>query len=186
MSADNTPLLDAALGVFMRYGFKRTTMGDIAKAANLSRPSLYARYANKDEVYAAGLVLYIERTLSALNEAWEICDTLSDKLDCLWAISVLPSFEMLKQSPDASDMIEGAETDAGQRAMAAAVQPVIAALSSILAPHTAALAQHGQTAEQLAQFIDQSKHAMLRNAQDQTDLEQQFSTLKAAVLALTS
>ncbi len=185
MDPNNIPLLDAALDVFLRYGFKRTTMGDIAKAANMSRPSLYARYANKDEVYAAVLALHIDRTLSALQNAWTNSETLSEKMDCLWDVSVLPAFEILRQSPDAADIIEGAETPAGQVAMAAATQRVVEVISEILVPFESAISKHKQTPEQLARFIDLSKQMMLRTANDTSDLKQQFSTLKAAVLALT-
>jgi len=33
-------IVEAATGVFLRYGFSRTTMGDIAGAAGISRASL--------------------------------------------------------------------------------------------------------------------------------------------------
>lgn len=186
MNASTTPILDAALDVFLRYGFKRTTMGDIAKTANLSRPSLYARYANKDEVYAAVFAAHIEKMLSTLNIAWADCDTLSGKMDCLWDHSVLPSFEMLTQHPDASDIIEGVETVAGQAAMEAATQLMTETLAELLAPYNDILEHHGQTPEKLAEFIDQSKHMMLRTAKTKDELVKKFSTLKAATLALTS
>jgi TetR/AcrR family transcriptional regulator, mexJK operon transcriptional repressor len=46
-------LLDAALAVFMREGYARATMADIAAAAGTTRKTLYARHANKTEVLAA-------------------------------------------------------------------------------------------------------------------------------------
>lgn len=161
-------------------------MGDIAKAAHISRPTLYARYANKDDIFAAVFTLHVDRTLTALKAAWVDCETLSQKLDCLWAISILPSFEMITQHPDASDIIEGSDTPAGQQAMISAARQVVAAFSGVLAPYEAALNARGQTGDQVAFFVEQSKFMMLRTAKSPDDLKQQFSTLKAAVLALTS
>jgi AcrR family transcriptional regulator len=42
MSDDKrTRILAAARSVFLRYGFKRVNMNDIADAAGVSRPALY-------------------------------------------------------------------------------------------------------------------------------------------------
>lgn len=46
-------ILEGALGVFLAYGFSRTTMDDIAKASQVSRPALYLLYKNKAEIYRA-------------------------------------------------------------------------------------------------------------------------------------
>ncbi len=46
-------IVEAATGVFLRYGFSRTTMGDIASAAGISRPALYLVFPSKDDVFAA-------------------------------------------------------------------------------------------------------------------------------------
>ncbi len=185
MNTPNAPLLDAALSVFLRYGFKRTTMGDIAKAAHMSRPSLYARYANKDDVYAAVLERYIRQTLSDLQQAWTSCSTLSEQLDCIYDVTVGPSFQLLSDFPDAADLIDGMETPAGKQAKANITADVIGVFSDLLAPFAPQLMQHDQTPQQVARFIEQSKTAMLHTATDQADLKQQFSTLKAALLALT-
>ena len=42
---------DNAKSVFLRYGFQRTSMDDIAKAAGMSRPALYLIYKNKEDIY---------------------------------------------------------------------------------------------------------------------------------------
>lgn len=47
-------ILDAALPVFVRYGFRKTTMADIAQAAGISRASLYLAFSNKEQLFRAG------------------------------------------------------------------------------------------------------------------------------------
>lgn len=47
-------ILDAALPVFIRYGFRKTSMADIAQAAGISRASLYLAFSNKEELFRAG------------------------------------------------------------------------------------------------------------------------------------
>jgi TetR/AcrR family transcriptional regulator, mexJK operon transcriptional repressor len=46
-------LVDAAETVFLDHGFARTTMDAIAKAGGVTRKTLYARYANKEKIFAA-------------------------------------------------------------------------------------------------------------------------------------
>jgi AcrR family transcriptional regulator len=44
-------ILAAALIQFGRYGFRRTSMADIAKEAGVSRASLYSHFENKGEIF---------------------------------------------------------------------------------------------------------------------------------------
>lgn len=185
MTDDNTAILDAALQVFLRYGFKRSTMGDIAKAAGLSRQSLYARFANKDDVYAAGLVLHARRTVASITAAWAGIASLNDRLDCLYELSLRPTFEMLRANPDAADIIDAAETPSGQRAMEDARRQKIAMLTDLLTPFAPALHQHGQTPADVARFTETALHALLTTADSIEALQQQFASLKAALMALT-
>ena len=69
-------ILEAAYGVFFRYGYARTTMGDLASAAGLSRPALYLVYPGKAEVFAAVVEWFIASTLAAmrasLDDGWPL------------------------------------------------------------------------------------------------------------------
>ena len=46
-------VVTAAVAVFLRYGYARTTMADLATAAGLSRPTLYLLFPDKDEIFTA-------------------------------------------------------------------------------------------------------------------------------------
>lgn len=48
-------LLDAAIGVFARYGYRKTSMDDVARAAGVSRQGLYLSFANKEELFRRAL-----------------------------------------------------------------------------------------------------------------------------------
>ena len=50
-SAKKNSVLDTAADVFAQYGFKRTTMNDIAQAAGMSRPALYLMFDNKEHLF---------------------------------------------------------------------------------------------------------------------------------------
>jgi TetR/AcrR family transcriptional regulator of autoinduction and epiphytic fitness len=46
-------LLDAALATFMRFGFRKTSMEEVARAAQLSRQGLYLHFPTKEELFRA-------------------------------------------------------------------------------------------------------------------------------------
>src|SRR5262245_9843855 len=44
-------ILKAAFSRFSRYGFRRTSMEDIASEAGVSRAALYLQFKNKEEIF---------------------------------------------------------------------------------------------------------------------------------------
>jgi AcrR family transcriptional regulator len=62
-------LLDAAAGVFARYGFRKTSMDEVAQAAQISRPGLYLRYATKEALFRAVVHNVLETGLQGAHGA---------------------------------------------------------------------------------------------------------------------
>lgn len=56
-------LLEAALGVFLRYGYRKTSMDEVARAADLSRQGLYLHFATKEELFRATVEMALRRAL---------------------------------------------------------------------------------------------------------------------------
>ena len=50
-SDKKTKILEAALETFAQYGYRRTSMEDIARAAGVSRPALYLLFRNKEDLF---------------------------------------------------------------------------------------------------------------------------------------
>lgn len=68
-----TALLQAALEVFARYGYRKASMDEVARAAGLSRQGLYLHFPSKELLFREVVNFLIERTLLAGKAA------LSDK-----------------------------------------------------------------------------------------------------------
>lgn len=62
-------LLDAALTVFMRYGYRKTSMDEVARAAQVSRQGLYLHFATKEELFRATVQHTLETALAAATAA---------------------------------------------------------------------------------------------------------------------
>ncbi|PDS80596.1 TetR family transcriptional regulator [Rhizobium sp. L43] len=60
-------ILDAALPVFVRFGFRKTSMADIARAAGISRASLYLSFNSKEELFRAGSMQAHTRALDEVG-----------------------------------------------------------------------------------------------------------------------
>jgi len=57
---DPDAALDRALEVFWRQGYEGTALSDLTEAMGINRPSLYAAFGNKDELFGRVLDRYID------------------------------------------------------------------------------------------------------------------------------
>jgi AcrR family transcriptional regulator len=71
-------VLTQALDAFGRYGFRKTSMEDVARSAGISRQGLYLRYANKELLFRAAVRQELD---AALDEASERLDEKGVGLD---------------------------------------------------------------------------------------------------------
>lgn len=94
----------AAAEVFLRYGYARTTMGDIAKAAGMSRPSLYLLFPGKESAFTAATAFMSRQRLVEIEEAVRALTGLEQKLACACDMLLTGVFELQQRAPDARDM----------------------------------------------------------------------------------
>ncbi|MBV8276912.1 MAG: TetR/AcrR family transcriptional regulator [Verrucomicrobia bacterium] len=64
-----TAIIEAATSVFLRYGFKKTSMADLASAAGLSRQALYLYFPTKEALFKAMVAHSVQGMRSAAREA---------------------------------------------------------------------------------------------------------------------
>ncbi len=82
-------VLDAALRTFARFGYRKTSMGDIADEARISRQGLYFLFASKSSLFREAAERGVELDLSAAEEAlttavWPLSERILDAFDA-WA-----------------------------------------------------------------------------------------------------
>lgn len=73
-------ILDAAAKVFARYGFRKTTMGDIVREAGVARATVYKYFGSKDEVFTAALHREFRAIVAAVRKAVEGGGTARERL----------------------------------------------------------------------------------------------------------
>jgi AcrR family transcriptional regulator len=68
-AARRAAILEAATRVFLRYGFKKTSMDDLARAAGLSRQGLYLHFVTKEALFEEAVLSLVAALRSAFREA---------------------------------------------------------------------------------------------------------------------
>lgn len=79
-SKTKTQLIEAARIVFSRFGYRKTTMDDIALAAGKGKSSLYYYFKNKEEVFEAVVEKEAEVLKDEINIALEKIGTATEQL----------------------------------------------------------------------------------------------------------
>jgi len=105
-SARRQQLIQAAIGVFLRYGFARTTMSDIAKAAGLTRPTLYQTFSDKGMVFRAVVEAMAVEMFATIREGLARQSGLEAKLRFACEAWGVGGFELVLANPDAEDMFD--------------------------------------------------------------------------------
>ena len=73
-------IIEAAGVIFERYGFKKTTMDDIAYAAGKGKSSLYYYFKNKEQVFEAVVAHEAEHLVNEINASISSSKTAIEKL----------------------------------------------------------------------------------------------------------
>jgi len=132
-------ILAAARSVFLRYGFKRVNMNDIADAAGLSRPALYVLFKNKEEIFIAAYLRWVDETIAQVEAAMAQTELPKDKLARAFEIWAVGPFELTMASREAEELVDcnlafaQASRSQGYAIFEATIAPVVASLSETLA-----------------------------------------------------
>lgn len=124
-------VLSAALDIFLRYGYKRVTMNDIAEAAGISRPALYLVFESKEEIFRSVYEQWVKGTLAEIERAIGSVKTPEGKLRAAFELWTVLPFERMRTSSEVAELLEctfGFAQDAvdqGYRSFEKAILPVL-------------------------------------------------------------
>jgi AcrR family transcriptional regulator len=108
-SAKKEDILVAAQEVFLRFGYRKTTMGDIAAAADVSRPVLYTFYANKELIFADVIGKMNADKISELLNSASRLPTPRDRLQHICEQWGADGFALAERYPSSSDFFDPAQ-----------------------------------------------------------------------------
>ncbi|GGZ04315.1 TetR/AcrR family transcriptional regulator [Streptomyces poonensis] len=62
-----TLVLDSAMATFARFGYRKTSMEEVARAAHISRPGLYHLFPSKETLFRAAVTQALDRDITAVE-----------------------------------------------------------------------------------------------------------------------
>ena len=99
-------ILEAAFKTFVSYGFKRTTMADIADEAGISRPALYLQFKNKSDIFRAGFEMFVGELLGTMQSILAETGYLPERVaDAVMAGLVIP-FKEYHGTPHGAELFD--------------------------------------------------------------------------------
>lgn len=99
-------ILDGALRLALAYGYARTTMDDIARAAEMSRPALYLLFRNKTEIYREIARTVMRRSIDAAASAIASDGSFTARLGAAVDAAVFSSLCQFAESPHGGELLD--------------------------------------------------------------------------------
>src|SRR6202140_391772 len=99
-------ILNAGKRLFLRYGYKRVSMSDIAEAAGISRPALYLVFKNKEEIFKGAYKQWVDEKILEIEEKAETLNTAEKKVRLAFELGVIQLIEAMKTSPELKELVE--------------------------------------------------------------------------------
>lgn len=179
-------ILDSAMELFIRHGFRRTTMGDIAQNAEMSRPALYVAYRNKEEIFKAVVLRYCAELEELGKRRIAARDSLSGKLEAAMMTWVLEPYKMIERSPQADELHEIAFSfgaDLRKEMHARYEKQLLKLMTDSTEVEPARLKNPATDLAAIASFVASSTPQLKRTVASRTELERHLATMRQLVLA---
>ena len=106
-------ILEGAFKVFLAYGFARTTMDDIARAAEISRPALYLAFRNKTDIYRALAARFLEDALERTALVLADETPLAERLERMCGDVFFCMMQEIENTPHGNDLLDMKNSLAG-------------------------------------------------------------------------
>ena len=164
-------ILSAAERVFVRFGYKRASMSDVAEEAGISRQTLYKAFRSKEDILKTHIVVYTDVALAEIEKGLNQIEGLSERLSFVLDKMVVVGFDMVRATPNAQDIIDGVNSATKEELEVTAIR-FQAVIKDVLDPYETALRDAGTNPEDLAEYIQRSARAAKDFAKDKQQLMQ--------------
>jgi len=96
-------LLDAMERLLARYGYKKTTMDDLAREAGIGKGTIYLHFPSKEEVALCSIDRVVERVQDRLRDIARSGETVAERLKEMLRARVLCRFDSVKAYSESLD-----------------------------------------------------------------------------------
>lgn len=149
-------IIEGAMRVFLAYGFARTTMDDIARAAELSRPALYLLFKNKSDIYRAIATMLLDDSVETARVELAADAPFGERVTGAVEKSLIEMMQSFAQSPHGAEILDMKNSLAGDLVTSwrqGLTAHLTEAIGAEAARTGADLAERGLTAQALAGLL---------------------------------
>jgi len=175
-------VLDAANRVFLQFGYRRSTMGDIAEEAGILRPTLYLVFPSKEEIFSAVLGRVLNAELEEIRVKLAKHNTPTAKLMLALEVWCVRNYELTHSVAGATDLYESSFEFAHEIADKSTAE-FNTILAQILEPLVHSQSRLTLTAAELARLISSASVGFKSTAKGAKELRASLRGLVAVVLA---
>ena len=104
-----TRILDAAQSLFIRYGVKRTSIDEVARAADIAKGTLYLYYESKEMLFAEVAKKICAEILAEANKAAAMPAPLAERLVGILDAEIGVLHRLVEHSPHVRELTETKE-----------------------------------------------------------------------------
>jgi len=174
--------LDAARSVFLRYGYRRANMSDIAQAAGISRAALYLAFKNKEEIFVGVIERWVGEIIDEVRIAIATTLTVKEKLEQAFEIWAVRPYEMMCSSPESKELLE-CNLDFAQASLREAYSKFESTIAPLIAVSAPGRNRGGYPApERTAHILVSAVHGLKHTANTSMELRQLIEELLFLVL----
>jgi AcrR family transcriptional regulator len=156
-------ILKAAFEAFCSYGFRRTSMEDIAQGAAMSRAALYLHYRNKEDIFRSLAQFYYDDAVAQVQSVLARDLPLQETLAQAFQAQTGQIFEALLSSPHGDELLDtkyASSADIAQAGEARLVAVYAGWLHQAAAKGRISLAVSGGDATALASTMMAALHGL--------------------------
>ncbi|MEP6563720.1 MAG: helix-turn-helix domain-containing protein [Mesorhizobium sp.] len=148
-------ILEGAMEVFLAYGFSRTTMDDIARAADMSRPALYLLFKNKMDIYRATTMMVFSSSVEQAKAELAGDGAFSDRMARAIDAALISMMGAIAASPHGAELLDmkSSLADLVGRWRAGLVEHIAGTVESEARTNGVDLAAKGLSAQLLADML---------------------------------
>ncbi|MEO8706548.1 MAG: TetR/AcrR family transcriptional regulator [Kofleriaceae bacterium] len=92
-------IIAAAIACFLQFGYSKTSLDDIAKRANLSRPLLYRKFKNKEAIFGAVYDQVFESRFAVVEQVLATRASKHDKLLRVYEAVAIDTWALIVNAP---------------------------------------------------------------------------------------
>ncbi len=106
MDAKRLHILQSAINTMVRYGYRRTSMEDIAKEAGISRAAIYQHFRNKENVATEAVELVMEQGFEVAEAALAGLQSRNEKLRTYLSAYMIFYHRLVFSGPHSDEILQ--------------------------------------------------------------------------------